>query len=643
MLSSIIGWSLRFRGVVIALACMLVGYGLYTLSRAKYDVFPEFAPPSVTIQTEAPGFSPEQVEVLVTQPIENAINGLGGIESLRSGSIQGLSLVTIAFQPSVDVYRARQLVSERLTVIASTLPQGVQPPTMTPLTSSTSIVLVIGLSSKDRSLMEVRTIADWTVKQRILSVPGVAKIAVHGGEVRQLQIQIRPERLIKFNLAIEDVLAAARRATSVLGAGFIENANQRIILHAQGQSITAAGLAATVLVHADGGNVTLGDVAHVVDAPAPPIGAAAVSGEPAVMLLVSAQYGANTLEVTRRVEAALRELQPSLQAEHVTLHSHLFRPANFIQTATGNVRASLLLGGALVIFVLMLFLMNWRTAAISCTAIPLSLLAAVIVLERLGLSLNTMTLGGLAIAIGEVVDDAVIDVENILRRLRENRSAPEPLPIFEVVRNASIEVRSAVVYTTFAVILVFVPILTMSGVAGRLFAPLGIAYILAVLASLAVALILTPALSLALLGPRDSEKREPPLMGKLKSTYRSLLLRVENRPRPLLIVAGVLTLGSLVALPFFGGSFLPELNEGHFIVHMAAVPGTSLAESMRLGKQVTESLLKLPAVRSVAQRAGRAEEADDIAGTHESEFEVDLAPLKGDAAEAVLGDIRTAL
>ncbi|MGH8162746.1 MAG: efflux RND transporter permease subunit, partial [Rhodanobacteraceae bacterium] len=564
MLSSLIAWSLRFRGVVIALACMLVGYGLYTLSRAKYDVFPEFAPPSVNIQTEAPGFSPEQVEALVTQPIENAINGLEGIESLRSGSIQGLSLVTISFQPRIDVYRARQLVAERLAVIASTLPQGVQPPTMTPLTSSTSIVLVIGLSSKERSLMDVRTVADWTVKQRLLSVPGVAKIAVHGGDVRQLQIQIRPEQLIRFNLSIEDVLTAARRATGVLGAGFIENANQRIILHTEGQSITAARMAAIVLVHADGGNVTLGDVARVVDAPEPPIGAAAIAGQPAVMLLVSAQYGANTLEVTRRVEAALRDLKPSLQAEHIAVHPDLFRPANFIQTATGNVRASLLLGGALVIVVLMLFLMNWRTAAISCTAIPLSLLAAVVVLERLGLSLNTMTLGGLAIAIGEVVDDAVIDVENILRRLRENWSAPEPLPTFEVVRNASIEVRSAVVYATFAVILVFVPILTLSGVAGRLFAPLGVAYILAVLASLAVALTVTPALSLALLGPRDSEKREPPLMGKLKTAYRSLLLRVENRPRPLLLVAGALTLASLVALPFFGGSFLPELNEGHF-------------------------------------------------------------------------------
>ncbi len=643
MLTAIVELSLRFRGVVIALACMLAGYGLYTLGRAKYDVFPEFAPPLVTIQTEAPGFSPEQVEALVTQPIENAVNGIGGIKSLRSGSIQGLSLVTLAFEARADIYRARQLVAERLAGIAPLLPRGVQPPAMTPLTSSTSIVLVIGLSSEKRSLMDLRTIADWTVKQRLLAVPGVAKVVVHGGEVRQLQIQVRPEELIKFNLSLEDVLAAARRATGVLGAGFIENANQRIVLRTEGQTLTSAQLAATVLRHVDGGNVTLGDVAQVVDAPEPPIGAAAISGRPAVMFLISAQYGANTLEVTRQIEAALDQLRPSLQSDGVTLRADIFRPATFIETATGNVRSSLLLGGVLVAAVLMLFLMNWRTAAISCTAIPLSLLAAVIVLERMGFSLNTMTLGGLAIAIGEVVDDGVIDVENILRRLRQNRGAAQPLPAFQIVRNASLEVRSAVVYATFAVVLVFVPILTMSGVAGRLFAPLGVAYILAVLASLVVALTLTPALCLALLGAPHFEKQEARLMTKLKARYRSLLLRIEQRPRTVLITAAALTLVSFLALPFFGGSFLPELREGHFIVHMAATPGTSLAESMRLGARVTEELLNLPAVRSVAQRAGRAEKADDIAGTQESEFEVDLKPLKGDQAESVLGDIRQSL
>ena len=494
MLTSIVRFALRFRGIVIALACMLVGYGLDALSSAKYDVFPEFAPPLVVIQTEAPGLSPEQVEVLVTQPIENTINGVAGIESLRSGSIQGLSLITAAFKPSVDIYRARQVIAERLSAIASTLPQGVQAPAMTPLTSSTSVVLAIGLTSKERSLMDLRTIADWTIKQRLLAIPGVAKVAVFGGEVRQLQIQVRPEQLAKFDLALNDVLAATRRATGVLGAGFIETANQRMVLHTEGQSLTSQRLAGIVLKHVNGGNVTLGDIAYVRDGPEPPLGAAAIGGETGVVLVVSSQYGANTLELTQEIEAALDELRPAIAAEKIVLASDLFRPANFIQTATGNVRFALLLGAALVVAVLLLFLFNLRTAAISFVSIPLSLLAAIIVLTRLGYSLDTMTLGGLAIAVGVVVDDAVIDVENILRRLRENRALAPPRPAFQVVLDASIEVRSAIVYATFAVALVFVPILTMSGVAGRLFAPLGVAYILAVMASLLVALTLTPAL-----------------------------------------------------------------------------------------------------------------------------------------------------
>jgi CzcA family heavy metal efflux pump len=643
MLTSIVRFSLRFRGVVIALACMLVGYGLYALASAKYDVFPEFAPPLVVIQTEASGLSPEQVEVLVTQPIENAVNGVSGIESLRSGSIQGLSVITAAFKPNIDIYRARQVVAERLAIVAATLPKGVQPPAMTPLTTSTSVVLAIGLTSKERSLMDLRTIADWTIKQRLLAIPGVAKVAVFGGEVRQLQIQVKPEQLANFDLTLNDVLGATQRATGVLGAGFIENANQRLVLHTEGQSLTPQQLAGIVLKHVNGGNVTLGDVAHVVDGPEPPIGAAAVDGEKGVVLVVSAQYGANTRDVTRDIEAALDELRPAMAAEKITVRSDLFRPANFIHTATGNVRFALLLGAALVVAVLVFFLANLRTAAISFIAIPISLLAAIIVLQRLGYNLDTMTLGGLAIAVGVVVDDAVIDVENILRRLRENRVLAQPRRAFQVVIDASIEVRSAIVYATFAVALVFVPILTMSGVAGRLFAPLGIAYILAVMASLLVALTVTPALCLSLLGLRRVAEREPPVMTWLKACYKTILLQVEKRPRVVLISAAVVTFIGIAALPFFGGGFLPELREGHFIIHMSAVPGTSLADSLRIGNQVTAELLKVSAVRTVSQRVGRAEKSDDIWGSHYSEFDVDLKPLKGGAAESALGDIRKTL
>lgn len=643
ILNAVVRVSICHRGIVIALAIAFVVYGLYTLAQAKYDVFPEFAPPRVVIQTEAPGLAPEQVEALVTQPVENAVNGVPGLEALRSSSIQGLSIVTLTFDPRGDVYQDRQGVAERIAVVASQLPQGVQAPAMTLLTSSTGTVLVGALVSDSRSLMDVRTLADWTVRPRLLAVPGVAKVTIFGGDVRQIQVQVRPDLLVQFNLGMNDVLAAAERGTGVQGAGFIDTPNQRVILQTQGQAVTAAQIAKTVLVNQQGVSVTLGSIARVVDAPEPPFGAASLAGHPSVGLVISQQYGSNTVEVTQAVEQALEDLRPALRAEGITLRSDVFRPANFIQTAIGNIRSSLLLGGLLVIVVLFLFLFDLRTAAISATAIPLSLLAGVVVLEHLGFTLNTMTLGGLAIAIGEVVDDAVIDVENILRRLRENRHLPEPRPAHRVVLEASIEVRSAVVYATFAVVLVFLPILTMSGVAGRLFAPLGIAYILAILASLVVALTLTPALSLLLLGRRELKEEEPPVARWLKGRYLRLIERVDQRPRAVLIGVVGLTLAGLAPLPFFGGSFLPELKEGHFIVHVSAVPGTSLDESLRLGQRISAALLRLPSVRVVSQQVGRAEKSEDVFGTHYSEFNVDLKPLSGDAAEAAQADVRRVL
>lgn len=643
MLNHIVHFSVRFRGVVIALAFALAGYGIYSFTQAEYDVFPEFAPPQVVIQAEAPGLAPEQVERLVTQPIENAINGVEGIEALRSQSIQGLGLITVTFRSGSDIYRARQVIAERLTAMAGRLPQGVPPPVMTPLTSSTSVILVAGLTSGKRSLMELRTLADWTIKPRLLSVPGVAKVSVFGGEVKQFQVQVKPERLVAYDLAMDDVLAAAQRATGVRGAGFIENDSQRIVLQSEAQSLTAEQLEQSVVHQSQGAIVRLGDLGRVVEAPEPPVGAAAIGDKTGVVLMVSDQFGANTLDVTRNVEQALAELKPALEAQMVVLHSELFRPANFIQTSTLNVKSSLLIGAVLVVLVLTLFLFNWRTAAISCSAIPLSLFAAVILLEKLGFSLNTMTLGGLAIAVGVVVDDAVIDVENILRRLRENRHLPKSLSVFHVVFNASIEVRSAVVYATFAVILVFIPILTMSGVQGRLFSPLGIAFIFATLASLVVALTATPALCMVFLGRQHFKESEPPVVRWLKARYVRLLQRVETNSKKVLLAVMVVTALGLATLPFIGGGFLPELKEGHFIVHMSAVPGTSLNESLALGRRVTRALLKLPFVRSVSQRAGRAELADDTWGTHYSEFEVDLKPLSGQEAESAQFQIRQAL
>lgn len=642
MLKRIVEIALRFRGIVIVLACLLVGYGLFVTATTKFDVFPEFAPPLVVVSTEAPGLSPEEVEQLVTRVVENALNGVGNLESLRSQSIQGLSVVTAIFRAGTDIFRARQLVAERLVQAGRQMPQGVKPPVMLPLTSSTSTMLIIGLTSTKRSLMELRTFADWTLVPRLLSVPGVAKVAVFGGEVRQLQVQVRPDRLLAFGLAIDDVLEAARNATGVRGAGFIETDAQRIVLRTEGQALTPEQLGEVVLAHRNGVAVRLKDVASVLEGPEPKLGDASIGGQPGVILVVSSQYGANTLEVTKLVETALAEMKPAFEAEGITVHPALFRPANFIVTAIDNVRESLLLGGVLIAIVLVLFLLDLRTAFISFTAIPLSLLAAVVVLDRWGLSLNTLTLGGFAIAIGVVVDDAIIDVENIWRRLRENRLSAQPRPVFDVVLDASLEVRSAVVYATFIVALVFLPVLTMTGVQGKLFAPLATAFILATIASLVVALTVTPVLCLVMLA-RAKAKGEPRYIHWLKQQHRRWLEAIATRPRLVIGLTVALCIGAAATLPFFGGAFLPEFREGHFILHMSAVPGTSLKESLRLGNAITHELLKNPHIRSIAQLVGRAELGDDTWGTHYSEFHVDLQPLQGEEAELVQAEIRQTL
>ncbi len=639
MLTAIVRASLRHRGVIVALACILLGYGVYSLRQAKYDVFPEFTPPQVVITAEAAGLSPEQVELLVTQPIENAVNGVSGVQSTRSASIQGLSVITVLFDAATDVYLDRQVVTERLASVTGSLPAGVSPE-IAPLTTSTSTVMAVGLTSPTRSLMDLRTAADWTVKLRLQAVPGIAKIAVFGGDEKQYQVQIRPQELVRHDVGVEQVLSAAQQASGIRGAGFISTPNQRVVLQSEGQATTPKELAKAVVLQREGANLTLGDVAEVREAPAPHIGAASVAGRPAVVLMVAAQYGANTRDVTRGLDEAIAALRPVLEGQDIQIDSTIFRPARFIDTALHNLRTSLLIGSVLVIVVLFLFLFNLRTAAISCTAIPLSLLAATIIIERTGHTLNTMTLGGLAIAIGEVVDDAVIDVENIYRRLRENHRLPQPRSVFQVVLDASLEVRSAVVYATFSVILVFVPVLTMSGVAGRIFSPLGVTYIWAILASLVVALTVTPALSMIPLARGDLRMAEPPLVHWLKGKYEWLLVRVERRPNVVIAAVAVLVFAAVLALPFLGGEFLPSLREGHFIGHTTAVPGTSLAQTTRLGDRLSEELLKIRYVRQVAQHAGRAELSDEFAGTHSSEIEIDLKELSGAETDKALAQIR---
>ncbi len=642
MMSALVRFSIRFSGVIVGLASLVVMYGLYSLSNSNLDVFPEFSPTQIIIQTESPGLSAELVESLVSQPIETSIAGTVGIESMRSQSIPGLSIVTIIFTEGTDIYRNRQVVAERIATLTNRLPQGLVP-NITPLTSSASTVLGLGVTSKSRSLTELRTIVDWTIVPHLLAIPGVADVNVFGGKVKQLQIQVDPEKMVRYGVSLLQIEEAVKKATGVRGNGFIENKNQRIVINTEGQSATPEKLAQAVLLHKNGQTVRLGDIGNVLDGAAPSISAAAINEETGVYLSVQGQLGANTYAVTQAIEKAMQEIKPTLMAENVTLHEGLFRPANFIEVAIKGVRTDILIGSILVITVLFLFLFNARTAFISATAIPLSLLTAIVVMDYFNIGLNIMVLGGLAIALGEVVDDAIIDTENIFRRLRENRLLAQPIATYRVVFDASMEVRSSVLYATIIVALVFMPLLTLGGVAGKLFAPLGFAYIAAIMASLLVALTLTPALCYLLLGNAKLESEDPPMIRIIKKWYVGMLYRVEKHYKIVMAVSFMLIAIGLGILPLFKNQFIPALHEGHYIMHMTAVPGTSERESLRIGKKVSATIRSIPGVKSVTQWVGRAPNGADTFGTHYSEFEIEIGAISGEEQRRILNSIRTAL
>ena len=561
---------------------------------------------------------------------------------MRSQSIPGLSVVTIIFNENTDIYRNRQVISERLTTLSNQLPKNIIP-TITPLASSASTVLGMGITSDKRSLMELRTLVDWTIRPHIMAVPGVADVNVLGGDIRQFQILVEPSKLIRYNLSIQEVLAAAARVTGVRGAGYIENNNQRILINTEGQAKNVAQLGKMPILQRNGQTVRLSDIGQVVEGAAPAISAAAINGKEGVYFSVQGQLGANTKAVTEAVEKAMNELAPELEARHIKFYPALFRPANFIETAIEGVKTDILIGSTLVIAVLFLFLFNVRTAFISATAIPLSLLAATIVLGYFGTGLNIMVLGGLAIALGEVVDDAIIDTENIFRRLRENRLLANPLPAHQVVFNASMEVRSSVVYATVIVVLVFLPLLTLSGVAGKLFAPLGYAYISAIIASLVVALTLTPALCYLLFARGKLDSSDPPLIAWMKKAYVRLLQSIEKNYVTVISLTAIMIALGLGILPLFKSQFIPNLHEGHYIMHMTAVPGTSARESLRIGEKVAKVVGNIQGVKSVTQWVGRAPNAADTFGTHYSEFEVELDSLSGPEQNRVLTSIREEL
>jgi CzcA family heavy metal efflux pump len=623
---ALVALCVRHFGAVSALTAAAVLLGVWIALRTPLDVFPEFVPTQVDIQTEAPGFAPLQVEDLVTRPIENAVNGAAGLATLRSESIPGLSVVTISFAADVDVHVARQGISERLSELGSTLPAGVGTPKLSPLVSSTMDLLKIGLLSDKVDPYTLRDTADWVIKPRLLAVPGVAHVIVFGGAQRQIQIQPDMRRLASYNVTLTDVADAARAAVPLRGAGFIDLPAQRILLSSPTPAPDIATLGTAVVAVRNNTPLLLRDVAEIKIAPALRSGDALIMGRPGVMLSLASQYGANTLTTTLALERELASLGPALRAQGITLYPDLHRPANFIERSLRNIRASLLLAALLILAVLYAFLRDWRAALIAFTAIPLSLLAATAVLGRMGLTLNTMTLGGFAVALGVLVDDAIIGIENILRRLRENAALVAPRPTLEIIRDASLEVRGPVIYATAVVVAVFLPELFTSSIEGRFVGPLALAFILAVLASLAVALTSTPALC-ALLLRHHAERPEARWLQRLKEWQRSAVRIAVRHLRATVLALLALVAVALAALPFLGGTFVPDFREGHFVMQVSSsIPGTSLDQMLDLGKRVSAEVLALPYVKSIEQQVGRAELGEDTFGPHRSEFHVELKP-----------------
>ncbi|HVH05574.1 MAG TPA: efflux RND transporter permease subunit, partial [Myxococcota bacterium] len=624
ILRAIVERALLHRRAVVGAAAALAAWGLWSAAHAKLDVLPEFAPPRVEIQTEAPGFAPVQVESLVTAPIEAALGGIADLAVLRSESLAGLSVVSADFADRADAFRARQAVSEAIAEIAPRLPAGARAPTLSPLTSATMDVLKVGLTSDARSPLEIRAFADTILRPQLQQVPGVARINVFGGEVPQLQVRADAGRLAARGIALADLTDAVRAAVEMRGLGLVDTPNQRIVVDAAPGAPSAEALGSAVLsTSADGAPLLIGDVAGVAEGAAPRFGDALIQGRPGVLLTLSAAYGANTLQVTRALESALAELKPVLAQEAITLHPHLHRPASFIESALENLGRALLIGGVLVTAVLVLFLESPRAALVSLTAIPLSLLSAVAVLDRLGFALDTMVLGGLAIAIGEVVDDAVIDVASVLRGFRSLPPGSSPSAL-AVVLSASLDVRRTVVYATLGVALVFVPLLRMEGLGGRFFFPLALAYLLAIVASLAVALTVTPALCVLVLGRRPPALGDPPLQRRAKEIYGRWLRAAHARAAALASIAVAICAGVLATGLGLGADLLPRFREGHLVAQVAAAPGTSIDEMRRIGAHLSRALLAIPEVASVEQQIGRAEQGEDTWGSNRSEFHVEL-------------------
>ena len=638
MLNAAIRWSLGNRLVVIALGIVLLVWGGVVAVRAPVDVFPDLTAPTVTVLTEAHGLAPEEVETLVTLPIESAMNGTAGVYRVRSNSAIGISIVFVEFELGTDIYRARQLVTEKLQQVR--LPAGLSAPTLGPISSTMGEIMLISMTSTATSPMALRSLTDWVVRPRLLGVAGVSQVSIIGGERKQYHVVADPERLTALGVTLQQLTKAVAAANAAGGGGFLERPSEELLIRGRARVYSVDDLARAVVTIRQGVPVLVGQVASVQIAPALKRGDGSFNGEPAVVATIQKQPQANTLEVTRRIEETLAALAPTLPPD-VRIDTKAFQQADFIRRAVWNVQSALAEGAVMVTVVLFLFLWNFRTTLISLVAIPLSLIAAVVVMEWLGLGVNTMTLGGLAMAIGQLVDDAIVDVENVFRRLKQNLQRATPAPAIDVVFAASSEIRHSITFATLIIVLVFLPLFSLGGFEGRMFAPLGIAYIVSIGASLLVALTITPVLCYYLL-PRSSairDARDSWLVAWLKRHYRTLLERVLRRPGAVVVGAFALLLAALGLVPGMGREFLPPFNEGTLNINASLTPGTSLAESNRVGALIEQTLRTTPEVVSTTRRTGRAEQDEHAAGVNASELEVVLRESKRSHA-VVLAEIR---
>jgi CzcA family heavy metal efflux pump len=645
MIDALIRWSLHNRLIVLTLAAILLGWGGWQAFRLPVDVLPDLTAPTVTILVEGHGIAPEEMESLVTFPIEAALNGAAGVRRVRSVTAVGAAIVWVEFDWGEEIYRARQTVNEKLSLIAGSLPDTVEPPVLAPISSIMGEILFLALESDRHSMLDVRTTADTILRRRILSVPGVSQVTTIGGAERQYQVLVSPDRLGFYQVTLGEVERALQAANRNTSAGFRVSGGQEYLILGIGRPRDVDEIGETVVLARDGRPVLVRDLGEVVIGPALRRGAGSYNGRPAIVIGIQKQPGANTLELTRRLDAVLDELQTSLP-EGMVVRRDIFRQADFIEAAIDNLTRALRDGGILVVVIVFLFLANIRAASITVVAMPLSLLTAVLAMKLTGATINSMTLGGMAIAVGAIVDDAIIDVENVFRRLRENASRPagERRSVVDVVYRGSTEIRRSIVFATLVIGLVFAPLFFLHGVEGRLLRPLGFSYLVALFASLFVALTVTPVLCALLLPMSRAVKtgHEPRWISWLKNTYERQLERCLRYGSPILAGAAFLLLATIASFFWMGRAFLPEFNEGTLTISAVTLPGTSLEESDKLGAAVERLLMEVPEITATARRTGRAELDEHLQGVESAEIDVNLT-LQARPRQEVLDEIRRRL